>query len=225
MSTCLKSFIQSVTAPPYYAYYKLDEAAPANMLVDQIGGFNMTRFSGIATSIAGKIGTAMSLGGVNRPQWITADDHWILTGSFTIRIWFKPVHDSGSSLFLIHPQFRVSKWGTVAPPTFDAYIFFDVVTTAGSVSLQSSAMTVGAWNHVVCVFESGVGLTVYINNGAPTVSATVNLIQPIPSGYILIDTFAAAGPDGIDEIAIWNKKLTAAEITADWNGGNGVTYP
>jgi hypothetical protein len=29
----------------------------------------------------------------------------------------------------------------------------------------------------------------------------------------------------IDEVAIWNRQITAGEVATLYNGGNGITYP
>lgn len=218
--SCQKTFIIKVV-PPYYAYYKLDEAAPTNVLVDSVGAKNLTIVLGNGGSTAGKIGTALDLGtGVNHQWNSTTGTQWLFAGSFTIRFWIKPALTAGN-IFIITPNLNwyVEWFGG------SNVIEFLVDTDDGNAWVDTPAIPLGTWSHIVAWYEDGVGVGIRINNGT-----TVTAADASPTNYdasaalgITESHFMSAG-FALDEIAFWNQKLTDAEITADWNGGAGVTY-
>ena len=80
----------------------------------------------------------------------------------------------------------------------------------------------GNWHHFVFTFENGVGTKLYIDNGTPTVNASANAVDNDPS----IFTIGTRG-DGlnyfngdIDEVAAWNRVLSADDVQTIYNATN-----
>lgn len=99
-------------------------------------------------------------------------------------------------------------------------------------AVSSSALSTGTWYHVVCTMDRSGYATIYINgsaDGTPLdISAYVsdnmdNTLDFVLGGRIYNgDTFSMDGL--LDEVGIWYRVLTPAEITYLYNSGNGVGY-
>jgi hypothetical protein len=80
---------------------------------------------------------------------------------------------------------------------------------------------IGAWHHVVVVYEPGVGATFYVDGvAAGTDSSYTAAIIP-NSANVQIGKWAKANSryfDGtIDEVVVYNKALSAAEVLNRYN--------
>lgn len=219
--TCTKVFTISVPAS-YYAYFKCDEASPITQLNNSVDAFHLPLSVGIAgVSVAGKIGTAMEMGVANRNFVAAADAHWLLDDSFTVRFWYKPTNGWPSSLDLFWNNDQTFTFARWEDATFK--LTLSCRTVAGTELVASSDLTVGSWNRIIGWFEDGVGLGIKINNDASVLFPTVSPLDPLGASYPYLSMSHFVGNDAIDEIAIWNRKLSAAEMLADWNNGNGRT--
>ena len=84
------------------------------------------------------------------------------------------------------------------------------------------------WTHVVVTFDSS-KLQLYLN-GSFAIEHTLTTAAPIAEtgGFVIGGHRAGTGRnyDGlIDEVAIWNRVLTPAEITSLYNSGNALLIP
>ncbi|MDP6771179.1 MAG: LamG domain-containing protein, partial [Anaerolineales bacterium] len=92
-----------------------------------------------------------------------------------------------------------------------------------SVSLSSNTtLSTGAWYHIAAT-RSGNTLTIYVN-GVADATATYSgtpytSTDPLTIGYA---THHSAGPVKLDEVAVWDKGLSAAEIATLYNSGGGL---
>jgi hypothetical protein len=87
------------------------------------------------------------------------------------------------------------------------------------------AITFGTWYHIAAVW-TGTQLKISVNNGTPAaVSHTAGINNP-PTGLSLGALSTNYSDCAIDELGVWTRGLTAAEITELFNDGNtGVSYP
>lgn len=229
--TCSKEYTITLAAsePPCFAYFKLNEASPANTLANEVDDFDLAISSGAGVSVPGKLGTALQLpGAADTCRWINGPDaHWVMTGDFTVRFWIKPLYDPAGNDQIL---WAGAQWSVWLMPNFWAfgkmYLEFLVETNPGSAFVDPpTELNLGAWNHVILWFEQGVGCGAKINNGADILEPAVNPIQAYATLDLNLRRWHDFGSIEMDEIAIWNRKLTAAEMTHDWNSGNGRTYP
>lgn len=222
--TCTKVFTISVPSS-YYAYFKCDEASPIAQLNNAVDAFHLPLVSAIpGSSVAGKIGTAITADG-DYHTYRQTDNHWRFT-DFTLRFWHKPSNNlMGAHAFIYNEDlsFTVSRLQSV-PGTIG--IRFSCTTAGGAVSVTEdyTAGEVDNWNMVVCSFEEGVGLALKINTHATVTQATADALDyAFPSAFVIGIDHHQTSPEAVDEVALWNRKLSAAEILADWNNGNGRT--
>ncbi|OGG73871.1 hypothetical protein A3A40_02570 [Candidatus Kaiserbacteria bacterium RIFCSPLOWO2_01_FULL_54_20] len=92
---------------------------------------------------------------------------------------------------------------------------------------------VGNWVHIAIVADvANQSVTVYKNNipttltkrGGSNASSIFNGTSPLTIGSVNIDSTPVRILDGeIDELGIWNRKLTSGEVSTLYNGGNGIS--
>jgi len=86
----------------------------------------------------------------------------------------------------------------------------------------TNTVNLNTWNHIV-ITDNGTNL--YLNgtptNGSIPVNANSNLTFGIYAG----DLFTGPYTGNLDEIGIWSRALTSAEVTTLYNGGAGITTP
>jgi hypothetical protein len=100
-----------------------------------------------------------------------------------------------------------------------------------SVTTTTAALTAGVFNHVVCTFDpASQALTVYVNGVAQTAPLNPGSIT-VPSVFdssipVLLGAVVGGGGFGsflggrIDEVGLYNRALSAGEVTALYNAGN-----
>lgn len=130
-----------------------------------------------------------------------------------------------------------SKWYIHGKDTIHPFENTNVYVNVGDSSSGGPAegqtttqLTVGAWNHVVFVFDgSQVGnagrLKIYFNGTAQTLNYNATVPADMGSGgtECALGVPAQSGtpwaPSYIDELAMWNRALSASDVTALYNSG------
>lgn len=208
-----------------FAYFKLDEADGAADLVDSVAAANLANSTGAMDSVPGKIGTGMELGNAINTRFQNGPDaHWVFSGSFTVRFWFKTPGTSTNGYLL--GTGVGNQWDVFYDPDYPNMINFLVYTTGGTLSILAPVTNDAQWHEYVFWFEAGVGIGAKVDNGVAITSAGTDPISPPATLTLYLQNTHFWDPGvQIDEIAIWNRKLTDAEMTFDWSSGNGKTYP
>ncbi len=154
-------------------------------------------------------------------------------GNFTIEAWIKPSSlVSAPALFAegtdadFYPffMFRVLGDGTLT-----LHARNDASTEIASTASSNGTVTAGAWNHVA-VTKSGTAVTFYINGLASsvtyTLSGTFNNLVHSNIGILDRDDLDNAFSGTMDEVRIYNRALTSAEVQHLYGDGNaGVGGP
>lgn len=88
---------------------------------------------------------------------------------------------------------------------------------------DSDNISINQWTHVVVVYDPSNNLYFYIN-GTPDSGNPHSYVNTFSTGlnYGIGSRTAFVGE--LDELAIWNRTLTAAEVTAIYNNHLGTTY-
>lgn len=230
--------VKDATPPPPFAYFKLDEATlPITILANSMGSGDL-RFNASpngARSVPGKLnGDVVWINGWAQPTFGLIGQplaSWVLDNDFTIRFWWNPTDIPGSSKSLFfgyspyHWQVLLNASGSF--PNFTVQIEFDVDTNGGSIVLLGPEITpagLNQWYHVMITVESGVGASMRINDSIEVTELDATGTESYATGGMYY-TAEMAATVLVDEIAIWKQKLTQAQITYDYNGGSGRSYP
>lgn len=218
--------------------WKLDDVS--GDAIDSVGDNNGT-VSGATQNIAGKINTAYSFDG---NDFIAADSVVIdvaANTSGTWSAWVKPTDATPAAV-----QYIMGFGDTNANERISLFINTTGVlqcfcAIAGvnqfNKATTSPAFSDGVWTHVA-VTQTGSGITLYVNGVAVAQSYSVSTnITRWMSSVAGVDNFRIGCLNfnnggnlnffngSIDDVNIWNRALTADEVTELYNSGAGNTYP
>src|SRR5262245_40245131 len=194
------------------AAYAFSEASGATAQ-DASGNGNTGVLSGATWTTAGKYGSALAFDGGSALVRIDDAPSLRLTGQMTLEAWVYPTASGG--------------WRDVVYKATDAYylagssLFAGVPATGGSMApgdplYAPAVLPLGTWSHLASTYD-GATLRLYIN-GAEVASR-------VQTGSIASSTAPLTiGGDGvfgqfwaglIDEVRVYNRALSAAEIQSD----------
>lgn len=96
----------------------------------------------------------------------------------------------------------------------------------------TATLTLNAWNHIVVVYDGG-GLnngnvSFYLNGAFDVTVATPYWTETPTYAYTQIGRYSSGAHffNGlVDEVGVWNRELTASEVTELYNSGSGKQYP
>lgn len=207
------------------SYWKLDGSSS-----DSVGGN-----TGADTAITygaqyGFLGQGALFDGVSSGVGFGSPANLNLTGDMSIAMWVYPLSlVEGSSVFA-----KTVGVGD-SDNAYDLQVFADArlqfVYANGTYYYINSATILpsNTWSHVVFTRGNNNADTVFYVNGV-NVGLSNNhwaAITPLSSG----DVFLGRRGNGnffhgyLDEVGVWNRVLTPAEVTELYNGGIGKTYP
>ena len=169
-----------------------------------------------ATWTAGKFGNGLEFNGVN--SWVTvADSNWLdLTTGMTLEAWIKPTVGGGWQTVLMKETatghtFALYSDGTGGPGAH-------AQTSADVISNSGVPLPLNVWTHLAATYD-GTTLRLFVNgvqaSSRAMTGAMVASSLPLRIGGNSVWGEQFAGV--IDEVRIYNRALTAAEITADMN--------
>src|SRR4051794_23928958 len=208
------------TPPPsgLVGAWSFDEGT-GTTVADKSGKGNTGTVSGAAWTTTGRFGGALNFDGVN--DWVTVPDANSLdmTGPLTLEAWVKPD--------------VLGNWDTVMMKEASGYLDYAIYATgdwqvpsgwARDANAQGTQLlSTTAWSHLAYTFDGNVS-KLYVN-GVLVSSATMpftlpNTTQPLRIGGNGI--WSSEFFDGlIDEVRVYNRSLSAAEVTADMGKGVG----
>ena len=209
------------------AYYKLDETS-GTTVIDSANTHTGTS-ANCTVNQTGIINKAYSFNGSS--SWIdvtTNPNDFNFLGDFSVAAW---VNFSSTNVLRIVEKETPSGAGNVnfglIIVSKKAYAFLDVVGGAGSGSVTGGAdINNSAWHYLVMT-RSGTTLTLYVDGSSVGTPATVgsNAINNTTDLYIGV----APGPIQyfaglIDEVGLWSRALSSAEVLALYNSGNGLSF-
>lgn len=219
------------------AYYKLDESS--GDAVDATGGGYTLTNNGVTTFTTGKINNAADLGTTNNSKYFKRAGYTVVDGQFTISCWVKLtteissgtyvfVHISGNST-LLEIKYEYNSGTRRLRLNFGknnrAYTYADKTVTLGTSN----------WYHIVATYDQSY-LTLYVDGvqETPVAASGVGTTNWSPGGgYVSLGVTSDAN-DGavgyyascyIDEVAIYQRGLSATEVESLYTNGIGNQYP
>lgn len=189
-------------------------------------GHTLTSTSpGGVTVEAGKLGNAAHFVGGAYLSSPDADD-LDFTTSYSLMAWIKTDTTSGRQAFVSKHDDGCQRSYAIRASSGTAQVQMSTPESPCQYTHEyyDGPLPAGEWNHVVMTYTANTA-KVYING---------NLINTHNAPYILnVSTSPlTVGADGaglwrysglIDEVALWNRTLSAQDVTDLYNGGNGVS--
>lgn len=215
------------------AYWKLDESS--GNAADAVGGQTLTNNNtvGFAT---GKINNAADFSATNTDKSLTRTDaSGIGTGAYTQTAWYNP-----SAAPAANTNFQIFDVGNDANNVTSLFYYKDTAGTksikyervrdgvAANTITDTVTLSNGTWYHLAVTFDTST-ITAYRNASVVgAVASSGDGSAGTTLGTALGSLVASAGQFNsglIDEVGLWTRALSGAEITTVYNGGVGLQYP
>jgi len=225
------------------AYWKFDNNGS--------GGVSLLDSSGNSRTLSapnGTSGVSLGTGIINGSANFSGDNSTYLSRSgtfldgsrdeYSISAWVKTTRED--EVFFVD-QSTGANWGG-STIQFDMFsdgrvyksIFWGVDGETGDPlydrAESSTSINNGNWNHIASTWKRTGSVKVYVNGALNGSSASSGNYANVPTENVSINgnadgTYLVGKSANIDEVGIWNKELSASEITSLYNAGAGKTYP
>ncbi len=210
------------------AYYKLQDTS------DSTGnGYTLTN-NGSVPFNAALIGNGADLGAGNTTKSLNRLDNLGITGgAVTLAGWVKLETEIAANAYrLIEHISATNNVGEYIDYEYNAgtrRLKFDRTRfgTATADVLYNVTLGTSNWNHVALTYN-GTTVTAYFNGTLlSTVGSTGNGAAGASNHFTLGANLAGTSllSGLIDEVGVWSRELTAAEVLSLYNGGVGFQYP
>lgn len=212
------------------AYYTAD-----NTPNDALGNFNGTLTNG-ATYGTGIISNGFSLDGVN--DYVDFGDVLDNDGTQAQSVSFWVKLNSTSNQLLVGKQNNAipyNGWGVVMVSSKIYYAFFNNVPSIMAQTENTQVLTTGVWYHVVATYDgskNASGIKVYIDGSLGTQNIITDTLGSNSSSASGVKATISSrngstlmSNSTIDEVGIWNRELSASEVTELYNSGAAKQYP
>jgi hypothetical protein len=198
------------------AAYSFDEGGGSNA-ADASGNGNAGALNGAAWTTVGKNGGALSFDGVNDSVTVADSGSLDLTEGMTLEAWVRPTELSGSwRTVLLKEQPGGLAYGLYAHTSSQGPSVH--ISTGGSEPRARSASAIAgdAWTHLAGTYD-GATLRLYVNGALAESQAAGGAISTstgalwIGGNSVWSEWFQGL----IDDVRVYNRALTGAEIQAD----------
>jgi hypothetical protein len=219
------------------SYWNLDESTGRAM--DVAGGGNDGTNTADTLHVPGEINTAYGFNGTSSKIDMTNAANLSLTTVGTISAWvYLPVIDSNNNANRTVRRI-VSKGNTSTdvngysleynPYTNSFQGEFATASAHLAFNFYGTRIVARTWYHLVVTWD-GTHIITYLNGSAFNPEGINQTVTPVSNVYPFAIGYQAATNTGnfigrIDEVGIWNRALSAAQVTALYSGNFGYTYP
>jgi hypothetical protein len=204
------------------AAYGFNEGTGATV-GDQSGNNNAGTVTGATWNGAGRYGNSLTFNGATHGVLIPASSSLNLSTALTVEAW-------------VYPTVTQSGWRAILQREVDAYLLHagsdggTLRPTGGGIFggnidyfnvPAANALAVNTWSHIALTWD-GATMRLYVNGVQAATKARTGTLQGTAGGagpvHIGSNTYSGENFLGrIDEVRIYNRALTAAEITTDMN--------
>jgi chitodextrinase len=201
--------------PTLVAAYSFNEGS-GGTVTDSSGNGNAGVISGATWTTQGRFGQALDFNGINNLIVVAGSGSLNLTSGMTLEAW-------------VYPTASQTGWRTVMQREVDAY-FLNASTSAGalrpgggatinggvSTVTGPTAVPVGVWTHLA-ITHDGTTLTFYVNGTAVATQSASGAIETNANSLRIGGNvpYGEFFQGRIDEVRVYNRSLSAAEIQAD----------
>lgn len=210
------------------AHYSMDEASGARG-DSTPNGLDLTD-NNTVTSIAGKVGSAAQFTIANTEYLSRVDNPLFeITGDWAVVFWFK--FDA-----LGNEEFITWKGTSTTVGTEEYYVLkrstnrLRFVVSNGStysVADHGTTLSTDTWYFVHAYYDqSAQEIGISVDNGAAATAAMTTTPLTTAGAFQIGARNGAQSLGGaVDLFSLYQRNLTAAEVTTHYNGGSGVAYP
>jgi len=214
------------------AYYPFEEGTGTTS-ADVKGGYNLVGTNTPHWTTSGKIGNATNISLGDSEFWYNSSGDLMLNGSVSVNAWITVNSANGNAVAISKGMdtasggnrysIRVDAAGTKARS--------QTRFTGGTSQVDTtSTMSTGNW-YMITYVKNTTGILVYYNGVLEGYVANANAYAtPVENDNFMIGGMYESGAENyfwdgaIDEVGVWNRELTAAEVTQLYNSGTGITY-
>lgn len=219
------TFQSSTVISGLVAAYSFNENTGTSV-TDATGLGHGGTIAGATWTTSGKFGNALSFDGVN--DWVTIADasDLDLTTGMTLEAWVFPTATSGVREILIKEGSGVDVYNLYARNGSGRPEVNTFIGGSNRVAQGTTTLTASTWTHVAGTYD-GTTVRLFINGVQVATRAAGGAIST-STGALRIGGSSLWGEffrGRLDEIRIYNRALSAAEITSDMNTGVGATAP
>lgn len=207
-------------------YWKFDESVGSTTAADATGNGNTLTVTDTLT-VSGKINNGLTCGSnTGAHTGSQASGSLDFAGAVSMSCWVNP---SGTASY----QCLVNRTAGSGARKYSMFLtggntssIFVAIGAFGSDVAISSPWATGAFNHIA-VTADGTTITIYLNGSSVATAAS-----SATSATATADTAIGFDPDfanpltgTIDEVGIWARALSSAEVSQLYAGGSGLQYP
>lgn len=215
-------------APPVSAYLKAAwgfNEGSGTATGDASGNNNTATINGASPWAGGKYGSGLSLNGAGNYLSMPNSSSLDIAGSeMTVSLWLNPQQSPSSDSIILGKFWNAATWTDpyyqYGLELWSGQPVFLIGTTTGLkyATMGSNVAFDGQWKHLTVVYN-GADAKFYLNG-------TLVSTQPLSGAIVARGNAMNIGADqsvsqffkgGLDDLRVYNKALTAAEITADMN--------
>jgi hypothetical protein len=210
-------------------YWKLDEGA-GTTASDSSGNNNTGTLTNGPIWTVGKINNALSFNGANQSVIVNNSVNLSGMSGLTISTWVKFSSTSSGDAILLAKRHSSSPFNSYIIQTYMENKRYQptVCNSSGTcnefMSSSNDSITFDTWQHVVLRYDGAI-VSMYID-GLPsgnTASLSGNVLAS--DGVLLIASLSPNSIAALDDIRIYNRALSTADITALYNLGSGTPTP
>src|SRR5213076_1255747 len=202
------------------AAYGFNEGS-GTTVIDASGNNNTGTLSGATWTTAGRYGNALVFNGTSASVTVPNSASLGLTAAMTLEAW-------------VYPTVAPTGWRAVIDKNVDRYYLMassdqgnrpaagGTWTAGNQNTVGPSGLAVNTWTHLAATFDRAT-VRLYVN-GVQVASQAQTTPLTTSTGTLQIGADSYAGENfagRIDEVRIYNRALTAAEIQSDMNVGVG----
>jgi chitodextrinase len=209
----------SAQPPGLVAAYSFDQGSGTTAPDASGSGNTGTLTNGPTWSSAGKYGGAVSFDGVNDSVTVADSASLDLTSGMTLEAWVRPATTGWPYRTVLMKE----QTGNLVYALYltDATRPLSTAITGGieRIAQSGTALTANTWVHLASTYD-GTNLRLYVNGTLVTTTAATGAIT-VSTGALRIgansiwteEAFAGL----VDEVRVYNRALTAAEVASDMN--------
>jgi hypothetical protein len=202
-----------------------------------VKGLNNGTWDNGTEYVPGEVGQAFHFDGYNRVM-LADTPSLAFTGSMSIEGWVRVDGLPNSGIGLGAILFRGDDRGGLDPYQLSIdpndSLFFQVVNASGAAARISAPITIGQFIHVAATLDDATGAMTLYENGA-IVARTVTAVRPFgpldPNYHpgvgignangTIATSYNAPFYGPIDELAVYNRAISAGEVAGIYNAGAG----